>query len=77
LDSDDADQKAIRSAPFNFKEPGMTRNSSLAASLATAAIAVLFSIQYIGSAAPVEVIVTGLTAGESNDAAGSPSPTAP
>jgi hypothetical protein len=77
LDSDDAERKAIRSAPFNFKEPGMTRNSSLAASLATAAIAALFSIQYIGSAAPVEASAPGFTAGESNDAAGSPSPTAP
>lgn len=77
MDSDDADQKAIRSAPFNFKEPGMTRNSSLAASLATAAIAALFSIQYIASGAPVEASAPGFTAGESNDVAASPSPTAP
>jgi hypothetical protein len=90
LDSDDADRKTLRSAPFNFREPYMTRNSRIAAALFTAAIATLFSVQYIGSgrhaaagfpesadsAAPVEASAPGFTAGESNDAA-SPLPTAP
>jgi hypothetical protein len=54
----------------------MTRNSSLTAGLATAALAALLSLQYIGTGAPVEQSAPGYTAGESNDVA-APSPTVP